>query len=361
MRLPKLIALATSILLLLPVVAGVGVWGLILATVNTECTTTTTTTASPGAGTSGRGGFEETAYGPPWGGIQGGGITAYGINLTAGQPMLEIAIDPTVLTPLAYYHVWPNPFDTHGAFIAGDTGGAIKGEHIDTYDWLGRANQDAWGVHYAVTVSKAANPGAGAATGELTAPPLIPDPVEAGCIATDSAGGGVSVAPGVYVNPFHSSTNMIQARIDQGVDYSGSGAILAIGDAQVTYSAAGDAGWGPFSCSGGHGGAIVYRLTDGPDQGRYVYTAEGVIPTVQQGQALKAGEPIATFTGCIEIGWASGSGDQPMAQVTVPEQACIVGDPGCHSSWCGNNMSELIQALGGPPGIPQGSIYGEGC
>jgi hypothetical protein len=146
-----------------------------------------------------------------------------------------------------------------------------------------------------------------------------------------------------------------------GVDYSGQGPILAIGDAQVTYSAPGDAGWGPFSCSGGYGGAVVYRLSDGAAAGRYVYTAEGIIPRVNTGDVIKAGQPIATFTGCIEIGWGSGSGDQPMAQVTVPEQACASGDAGCRSTWCGNNMSQLIQALGGPPGIPQGPIYGQGC
>ena len=27
-----------------------------------------------------------TAYGPPWGGIEGDGITATGLNLTAGPP-----------------------------------------------------------------------------------------------------------------------------------------------------------------------------------------------------------------------------------------------------------------------------------
>ena len=38
-----------------------------------------------------------TAYGPPWGGIQGNGITATGLNLTAGQPALEVAVDPRLI------------------------------------------------------------------------------------------------------------------------------------------------------------------------------------------------------------------------------------------------------------------------
>src|SRR5690348_17161290 len=99
-------AASSMFVFLLPVVllAGAG---------NPPCQATPTS----GPGDGGPGGFLETAYGPPWGGINGGGRTAYGIDLTAGQPMLEIAIDPTVLQPLAFYHVWPNPFATRGAFI----------------------------------------------------------------------------------------------------------------------------------------------------------------------------------------------------------------------------------------------------
>ncbi len=266
----------------------------LLTGVANECTTATTGPVPPGGGA---GGFEETAYGPPWGGIQGEGVTAYGIDLQAGQPMLEIAIDPTVLTPRGYYHVWPNPFNTHGAFIAGDTGGAIKGRHIDTYDWQGRASQDAWGVHYGVSVTPAADPGAANSTDEIQAPASTPTTLQSQC--APAAG---PVAPGVYVNPFRASTSITPARIDMGVDYAGTGTIQALGDATVTYAQQGGTGWGPFSCTGGYAGAIVYRLTDGPDQGRYIYLTEGIIPTVHTGQQLTAGQPIATFTGCIEIG-----------------------------------------------------------
>jgi len=303
------------------------------------------------AGGGGQGGFEETVYGPPWGGIEGGGVTAYGIDLTRGQPMLEIAIDPTVLTPRAYYHVWPNPYSTHGAFLAGDTGGAIKGQHIDTYDWQGPASMDAWGVHYGVNVTKAANPGAGAATGQIQAPATQLSALEADCAQ--------AAAPGAYVNPFRSSTSISPGRIDMGVDYTGAGPIVAMGSGTVTYSQPANAGWGPFSCTGGYGGAVVYRLTDGADRGRYIYVAEGIIPTVSAGQTLRAGQQVAAFTGCIETGWGSGDGDQPKAQALGQE--CQSGDPGCVSTACGQNMSQLIHALGGPAGIPQGPTSGSGC
>jgi 3D (Asp-Asp-Asp) domain-containing protein len=309
----------------------------------------------PAAATAGHGRFEETAYGPPWGGIQGNGVTAYGINLTTGRPMLEIAIDPSVLQPLAYYRVWPNPFSSHGAFLAGDTGGAIKGLHIDTYDWRGRASQDAWGARYGVTVTKAANPGAAQATGQVQAPASAPTAIEGDCAQLAA----LHLAPGTYANPFAASRSVTAGRIDMGVDYTGTGPIAALGAGTVTYSQPAGTGWGPYSCSGGHGGAVVYRLDAGPDRGRYIYVAEGIIRTVAAGQQLRAGQQLASFTGCIETGWASGAGDQPMAAALG--QQCSSGDAGCHSTTCGQNMSQLIRVLGGPAGIPQGPIYGQGC
>ena len=235
---------------------------------------------------SGNGSWLATAYGPPWGGIQGDGVTATGINLTAGPPMLEVAVDPSVIPLRSFVHVQPNPFNTSGAFYAGDTGGAITGQHVDIYDWRGRADQDAWGSRQ-VTVTPAADSGAGNALGQVQAPALLA-PVN----QCASAGG--------YQNPFAHATAIVAERIDMGVDYTASGPIDALGDGIVTYSQAEGAGWGPYSCSGGHGGAVVYRLADGADQGRFVYVTEGIIPAVQVGQQVSAGEPVATFTGCIE-------------------------------------------------------------
>ena len=120
----------------------------------------------PAAGASGVSGWVATAYGPPWGGIQGDGVTATGIDLTAAPPMLEVAVDPRVIALRSYVHVQPNPFGTTAAFYAGDTGGAIIGRHVDVYDWQGRASQDAWGSR-AVTVTPAANPGAGSLLGAV--------------------------------------------------------------------------------------------------------------------------------------------------------------------------------------------------
>lgn len=101
-----------------------------------------------------------TAYGPPWGGIQGDGITTTGLNLTTGPPAYEIAVDPSVIPLDSYVHITPNPFGTTSAFYAGDTGSAITGRHIDIYDWYGRASQNAWGTR-TVTVTPAPPPDPG--------------------------------------------------------------------------------------------------------------------------------------------------------------------------------------------------------
>jgi 3D (Asp-Asp-Asp) domain-containing protein len=115
-----------------------------------------TGSGSLSAGTSGS--WLATAYGPPWGGIEGGGITATGVDLTAGPPALEIAVDPSVIPLGSWVYVQPNPFGTRQPFYAGDTGSAIRGRHIDIYDWRGQASQRAWGER-PVTVTPAPGPG----------------------------------------------------------------------------------------------------------------------------------------------------------------------------------------------------------
>jgi 3D (Asp-Asp-Asp) domain-containing protein len=95
-----------------------------------------------------------TSYGPPWGGIEGDGVTATGVDLRSGPARLEIAVDPSVIPLGSWVYVQPNPFGTTQPFYAADTGGAIQGRHIDIYDWRGRASQQAWGARR-VTVTPA--------------------------------------------------------------------------------------------------------------------------------------------------------------------------------------------------------------
>lgn len=92
------------------------------------------------------GGFIATAYGPPWGGIEGEGTTATGVNLKGDEPAYIVAVDPGVIPLHSKLKIWPNPFNNRDiVFSAEDTGGAIRGRRIDFYDWRGRDSQNAWG------------------------------------------------------------------------------------------------------------------------------------------------------------------------------------------------------------------------
>jgi 3D (Asp-Asp-Asp) domain-containing protein len=143
----------------------------------------------------GSGSWLATAYGPPWGGIEGNGVTATGINLMAGQPALEVAVDPHVIALGSYVHVQPNPFGTASAFYAGDTGGAIVGKHIDIYDWRGRADQNAWGQR-SVSVDPAPNPGAGNLLGGVAPIPPSEGNLAGASCAVGTSVGSIGLTPG---------------------------------------------------------------------------------------------------------------------------------------------------------------------
>jgi 3D (Asp-Asp-Asp) domain-containing protein len=153
------------------------------------------TPAMPGPAIAGGGSWEATAYGPPWGGIQGNGVTATGVDLTGGPPAYEIAVDPSVIPLRSFEHVHPNPFGTNHAFYAGDTGGAILGRHIDIYDWQGRSAQDAWGARQ-VTVTPAPNPGTGNLLAQITPPTASKTTAPGASACSATAGGPLTLTPG---------------------------------------------------------------------------------------------------------------------------------------------------------------------
>jgi hypothetical protein len=152
-----------------------------------------------------------------------------------------------------------------------------------------------------------------------------------------------------YVNPLAEAA-VKPERIDQGVDYAGSGMLTALGAARLTYVATSGTGW--------PGAFIEYRLLDGPDAGCFVFYAEGVIPIhgLRVGDTVNAGQPIATIitdypTG-IEIGWGAGRSTTTYAAAANQWNAKDDGDN--VASAAGKNFSELIAALGGPPGKVEG-------
>ncbi len=158
-----------------------------------------------------------------------------------------------------------------------------------------------------------------------------------------------AVDPSGYVNPL-SGAVVVPKRIDQGVDYVGSGTLTAMGAARIIYLATVDTGW--------PGAFIEYRLLGGPENGCYVYYAEGVKPVagVYVGQTVRAGQPVAAIvsgsTSGIEIGWAAGDGTKSYASDKGEWSPAHEADN--IPSAAGLYFSELIAALGGPPGKIEG-------
>ncbi len=153
------------------------------------------------------------------------------------------------------------------------------------------------------------------------------------------AGQRASASPG-YLNPLRGVSGLVPERIDQGVDFAGSGPVYALGDAVIT-NASENSGWPG-------GGWITYQLTDGPDTGLMVYVAEDVTPAVEVGQHVSSSTVIANmFTGAdgIETGWADPSGIG--AEAELPEAGGI-GASGPFPTKIGVSFDDLLQTLGVP-------------
>jgi hypothetical protein len=154
------------------------------------------------------------------------------------------------------------------------------------------------------------------------------------------SGQNQAVALAGYLNPLRAVSGLIPERIDEGVDFGGTGPIYALGDAVIT-SAGQNAGWPG-------GGWITYRLTDGPAAGLTVYVAEDVTPAVQAGQRVSPSTAIATmFAGGdgIETGWAQPTGVS--AESELPEAGGI-GGGGPFPTRIGVSFDQLLQSLGVP-------------
>jgi hypothetical protein len=145
----------------------------------------------------------------------------------------------------------------------------------------------------------------------------------------------------VYDNPLRGISGLLPERIDQGVDFLGTGPIYAIGNAVITSATSDNYGWPG-------GGWITYRLTDGPADGLTVFVAEDVVPTVPVGASVTSHTVIANMYdggAGIETGWAMASGFTAESQTS--ESGSISG-AGPFPTEVGLNFEELLQALGVP-------------
>jgi hypothetical protein len=145
-----------------------------------------------------------------------------------------------------------------------------------------------------------------------------------------------------YANPLRAVTGLRAERVDEGVDYGGSGPIYALGDGVIT-STAGSWPDGTF---------ISYRLTDGPAAGKMVYVAENVTPTVTVGQSVTLNTVVGILNNAypdMEIGWAADSyGDTMAAQAG---QWTSADDAASLPTAYGINFNNLLISLGAPSGV----------
>ena len=156
-----------------------------------------------------------------------------------------------------------------------------------------------------------------------------------------AAGGG----RGPYVNGY---AGLTRGRIDQGVDFSGSGWIRAIGRGIVTRADHGGTGWP------GIGGMLVYHLTSGPLRGANIFIAEDVKLHVRVGQTIRAGQRIAFATGGhtgIETGFSDRHGT-PLDHSWYVNQAD--GTPTKHGKLFNRFLDQLGSGGGFGGGVPGG-------
>ncbi len=137
-----------------------------------------------------------------------------------------------------------------------------------------------------------------------------------------------------YVSPFLNATT---GRIDQGVDFTGTGPIAAVGDAVILSTGA--PGWP-------EGGGVLYKLLNGPQAGQIIFVFEGAQATVKPGQRVSAGDQIATFVpgGSIEMGFADANG-VPLSHAEYTE--------GVETVW-GRRMATFLTGIGGPSVLTPG-------
>lgn len=148
-------------------------------------------------------------------------------------------------------------------------------------------------------------------------------PVKAAAATVPGASTGSSSG---YVNPI--GAGLVHERVDQGVDFTGSGSLYALGSGTVVNVY--NSGW--------PGGVFVgIRL----DAGQYVYYAEDITAAVGVGQRVTAGQYIGRANGGgsgIELGWAAPPGNGDSAAHAAGQYAYPTSE--------GESFDALLASLG---------------
>lgn len=166
------------------------------------------------------------------------------------------------------------------------------------------------------------NPNTGQSTAALTSP-ITANVTSGGQTIT----GPTSVNSSGMANPI--GKGLVRGRIDEGVDFSGSGPLYAIGAGTIT----------EVIGSGWPGGIYInLKLDNGQD----VYYAENITPMVIVGETVKAGQQIGHANGFypfIEIGFGTGANQTALASSHYTEG---------QATQEGQDMASLLTSLGAP-------------
>jgi len=164
---------------------------------------------------------------------------------------------------------------------------------------------------------------------------------------------GIVLESGGYQDPLRSITGLTPERVDQGVDYAGSGPIYAIGDGTVLNTT--NPGW--------PGGAFIsYQLSDGRAKGDIVYVAENVKPVVSIGQEVTPHTVLGILVNAypnLETGWADPPGTGESMAYAAGQWSAYNDEHDIPTAF-GENFSQLLASLGATPGVseakPDGTV-----
>ncbi len=181
------------------------------------------------------------------------------------------------------------------------------------------------------------------ASGTATSANLADDPADGTIKVCATSGAHCLPAPLTnqeYCNPYRDVKGLTSERIDQGVDYGGSGPIYAMGPGTIDlYRNRNDSGW--------PGGTFAsYKLSVGPAKGEVIYLAENIdlSPSLKPGSFVFSGTVLGTLVNASpdsESGWGiQGAG-------YTAEYSCYT--EGCMTA-LGQNFNDLLVCLKTPSG-----------
>lgn len=182
------------------------------------------------------------------------------------------------------------------------------------------------------------------ANGTATSANLADDPTNGTVTVCGTSGtqGCLPISPEneLYCNPFRSVGSLVPERIDQGVDYAGSGPIYAMGPGTIDqYHNRNDTGW--------PGGTFVsYKLTAGPASGKVIYLAENIDldTSLHAGSYVYSGTVLGTLVNASpdsESGWGV-LGAGYTASYSCYTEGCMTA--------LGVNFNDLLVCLKAPSG-----------